>query len=96
VVDIDLSARLREHLERPFPSSVEKGVDYGTVDPVMIDADIYGWASRVAAGETLSEDDQARLNVAHDQLIASLDAFPEDARPYYEAVAQIAAAAIRT
>ena len=94
-VDKDLAVLLREHMATPFPRSVEKGIDYGLVDPVMIDADIYGWASRVAAGEDLPQIERRGLMKARDELIASLNAFPDDARPYYERVAQIATHALR-
>ena len=47
------------------------------VDAVMIDADIYGWATRDGA---LSELDSARLSEAADELERSIEAFPPDAR----------------
>ena len=93
-MDDDLAALLRQHLETPFPTTVEKGVDYGLVDSVMIDADIHGWASRVAAGENLPEIEQRRLMKARNELMVSLDAFPHDARPYYDVLACIAAKAL--
>lgn len=94
-MDNELSALLRQHFETPFPTSVEKGIEYGLVDSVLIDADIYGWASRVAAGEDLPETERRALMKARDELIASLDAFPHDARPYYEVVAHIGTEALR-
>jgi hypothetical protein len=86
----ELADLLEQHLAVPFPDSVTKGIDYGQVDPVMIDADIYGWASRVAAGAALSPLNTERLTNARDQLLGSLDAFPDQARPYYEHLVHIA------
>lgn len=94
MVDNDLSALLRDHMATPFPGSVEKGIYYGRVDSVMIGADIFGWASRVAAGEELPEIDRGGLTKARDDLMASLPAFPLDARRYFEVVAQIATSAL--
>ena len=79
----------------PFPASVEKGVDYGLVDPVMIGADIYGWATRIEGGTVLNPVDRDRLAAARDGLLASLPEFPADARPYYELVLNIANEALR-
>ncbi|MGH3480036.1 MAG: hypothetical protein ACRDQD_24765 [Nocardioidaceae bacterium] len=39
-------------------SAVEKGCDYGEVDRVLIDADIYVWALSVADGVRLSPIEQ--------------------------------------
>ncbi|MGH9159624.1 MAG: hypothetical protein ACRD2X_06520 [Vicinamibacteraceae bacterium] len=80
----ELQRLLAEHLAAPFPTNVEKGIDYGTVDPVMIDADIDGWASKVSKGEVLTSADRDRLRVARNDLAQSLASFPEAARPYYE------------
>ena len=91
----DLSALLRNHIATPFPASVTKGIDYGSVDPVMIGADIYGWAKRVEQGEALTNDERSRLASARDDLAASIDEFPPDARPYYVVVLDIADAALR-
>lgn len=68
-----------------------KGLGYGEVDPVMIGADIYGWASRAGS---LSELDRARLRQAAEELQRSLGAFPTDARPYYERILRIARLAL--
>ena len=74
-------------MAEPFPESVEKGEEYGEVDAVMIDADIYGWATRAGS---LPPDEKARFRQAADQLERSLAAFPAEARPYYERVLRIA------
>ena len=91
----ELGDLLREHTEMPFPASVTKGVDYGLVDPVMIGADIFGWASRIEGGNVLNPADRDRLAAARDELLASLGEFPADARPYYELVLRIANQALR-
>jgi len=31
---------MHTHMAEPFPDSVEEGLDYGDVEPVLIDADI--------------------------------------------------------
>lgn len=56
----------------PFPDSVEKGLEYGEADAVMIGADIYGWATRAGS---LSELERSRLSQATDELQRSIDAF---------------------
>lgn len=73
-------------MEEPFPDSVEKGLDYGEVDAVLIDADIYGWATRAGS---LTQLDRSRLAQAANELQRSLDAFPPDAQPYYERLLRI-------
>lgn len=81
-----LAAELAEHLAEPFPTAVERGRDYGEVDPVLIDADIYGWASR----DYLDEASRASLRQAADELARSLEAFPDEARSYYARLVRIA------
>jgi hypothetical protein len=86
-----LKREMRLHMAEPFPYSVEKGLNYGEVDAVMIDADIYGWATRAGS---LSELDQSRLCKAADELQRSIGAFPPDAQPYYERILRIARLAL--
>jgi hypothetical protein len=83
----NLTEEMRLHMAEPFPDSVEKGLDYGEVDAVMIGADIYGWATRAGS---LSELDRTRLSQAADELQRSIDAFPSDAQAYYERILRIA------
>lgn len=83
----ELKQQMKRHLADPFPKSIEKGEEFGEVDAVMIDADIYGWATK---GEGLSDLDRTRLAEARDQLARSLRAFPADALPYYERLLKIA------
>ena len=90
----DLKTLLAEHDAAPFPPTVNKGDDYGEVDSVMIGADIYGWALSVERGRRLSPDARERLSLARDQLLRSLDEFPQDARPYYQHLVDIADAAL--
>ena len=82
-----LAEEMRLHLAEPFPASVEKGLDYGDVDAVMIGADIYGWASRAGS---LSDVDRSKLAQAADELQRSIGAFPADAQPYYLRLVRIA------
>ncbi|MGH8968536.1 MAG: hypothetical protein ACRDV1_01165 [Actinomycetes bacterium] len=42
MVASELTEELPRHMADPFPASVTKDEDYGEVDAVMIDADIYG------------------------------------------------------
>jgi hypothetical protein len=83
----NLAEEMRSHMAEPFPDSVEKGLDYGEVDAVMIGADIYGWAIRAGS---LTELDRSRLAQAVDELQRSLEAFPPDAQPYYVRLIRIA------
>lgn len=86
-----LADEMHLHMADPFPDSVEKGLDYGEVDAVMIGADIYGWATRVGS---LSELDWSRLSQAADELQRSIAAFPPDAQPYYKRILRIARLAL--
>ncbi|QTE28368.1 hypothetical protein [Pengzhenrongella sicca] len=86
----ELADAMTEHLAGPFPQSVTKGEDYGEVDAVMIDADIYGWAQTVLGGSALSPLDRTRLQLAAEELKQSISAFPSDAQGYYERVLAIA------
>lgn len=86
-----LADEMRSHVAATFPASVVKGEDYGAVDAVMIDADIYGWASRA---DSLNALDRGRLSQAADDLERSLRAFPEDAWPYYQRILRIARLAL--
>ena len=86
----DLATEMRRHMADPFPTSVEKGEEYGEVDAVMIDADIYGWALQASNQGTLSDLDRTRLASAAHELERSIRAFPAEAQPYYERVLRIA------
>lgn len=88
-----LAEEMRLHMAEPFPDSVEKGLDYGEVDAVLIAADIYGWATRAGS---LTELDRSRFAQAADELQRSLDAFPAHAQPYYERLLRIARFALAT
>lgn len=85
---------MQEHMAAPFPDSVEKGMDYGDVEPVLIDADIYGWALNVAEGSRLDVVHRQRLRSARDDLVRSLSLLPEDAHGYYRRLVEMAAEAL--
>lgn len=82
-----LAEEMRLHMAEPFPYSVEKGLEYGRVDAVMIGADIYGWAIRAGS---LSDLDRSRVGQAAEELQRSIAAFPPDAQPYYARILRIA------
>lgn len=90
----DLAAEMRAHMVDPFPSSVQRGSEYGDVDAVMIGADVYGWALSVQLGAVLTSHQRARLQQAADDLARALPAFPHEARPYYGRVLRIARLAL--
>jgi hypothetical protein len=83
----ELDAEMMARNDEPFPESVEKGAEYGEVCAVMIDADIYGWATRAGY---LSAPERSELRQAAEALERSLADFPPDARPYYERLIRIA------
>lgn len=89
----DLRRELELHRSAAF-IDVERGRVYGSVDAVLIDADIYGWCSRVGSSERLSEIDIQRLLEAMSSLIASVFAFPWSARPYFTRLVLIASLAL--
>lgn len=89
---LELQRLLAEHLATPFPSGVVKGRDYGCVDPVMIGADIYGWASRVSKGEALTSVDRDRLRLARDDLYGR---WPHSQRPHVRTTSSSSASARR-
>jgi hypothetical protein len=89
----DLRELIAEHGAAPFPTSIEKGSDYGEVDAVMIGADIFGWALQ-SEGGCLGPADRDRLRAARDSLTRSLPAFPDEARPYYAQLVALADAAL--
>ena len=86
----DLRELLELHRAEAFPSSVVRGVDFGGVDPVLIDVDIYGWALTTSEGGSLTPVETARLRRARAELDRSLDSFPDHARLYYERLVDIA------
>ena len=91
----ELRIELAAHSKEPFPDSVEKGIDYGEVEPVLIDADIYGWAQSIAFGSSpLHPEDRKRLSQAADELERSISTFPVEARPYFERILRIARLAL--
>lgn len=89
-----LQQLMDEHLAAPFPESVEKGVSYGPVEPVLIGADILGWARRVAGGTRLSPAERTKLDGLRRDLVGALDMFPEQARTYYEDLVTLAVEAL--
>jgi hypothetical protein len=90
-----LVSELARHLAAPFPETVEKGLDYGEVEPVMIDADLYGWASTVSLGKALNGDEVRRFRTARDELARSITALPLEAQPYFRRLLRIADLALQ-
>lgn len=89
-----LAQLMTEHMAMEFPSAIDKGLDYGEIDPVMIGADIYGWALGVSKGTPLNAVDRRRLQAAYGELIRSIDEIPAPARPYFEHLARLAEATL--
>jgi hypothetical protein len=89
----NLKKMMKAHLRMPFPAGVERGAEYGEVNSVLIDADIFGWALQASRGK-LSRDDAYKLQISKDKLDRSLEYFPERARNYYESLVALASAAL--
>ena len=81
---------LDRHRISPFPAGIEKGTDYGEVDPVMIDADIFGWSTGIATGTPPDRFIREQLQRSRDQLKRSLPLMPPEARDYFERLIRIA------
>lgn len=91
----DLSDLLEEHRDAPFPDEVEKGRTYGVIDPVMIDADIFGWVSSYASGRQLDTDARRGLEQARLQLGGSWNDLPVASLPYYARLLRLADVAVQ-
>lgn len=91
----DLDAALEEHRAAPWPRGVDRGEMYGDLSVVMVDADLYGFASRVAEGQSLPLKVRMRFEHDTDRLKASLPRFPAAGRPYFERLLGIAEVALR-
>lgn len=89
----NLKKLMKARLKMRFPDNIEKDLGYGEVDPVLIDADLYGWALQSSENQ-LSPEDASRLRNARNKLIRSLDRFPPPARTYYESLVELASVAL--
>ena len=78
---------MREHLSDGWPESVERGSEIGGVDVVLVDADIYGWATQA---ETLSPTQADALRTTTGELRAVVGRFPSDAQPYFRRLLEVA------
>jgi hypothetical protein len=76
-----------EHLSTSWPQSVERGREVGGVDVVLVDADIYGWATQA---ETLGSTQADALRTTVGELQGALDQIPSDAQPYFRRLLEIA------
>jgi hypothetical protein len=86
---------LEEHLAADFPTEIEKSEFYGSIDPVMIGADIFGWVSSYASGSPLDDVARAGLEQARLDLGESMSALPTSTRPYYALLLRVADTAIQ-
>lgn len=84
----DLPTLLARHRERPFPDGC-RGEQFGGVDAVLIDADIYGWALTASEG-SLSEETRRALITARNDLRSALPVVPVEVRAYYEGLVELA------
>ena len=84
-----LERLLLVHGAAPWPESVERGREYGQIEPVMADADIFGTALGARDG-VLSSGHRGLLVSTAARLNASIKQFPTDARPYFERLVEIA------
>lgn len=84
----DFRHLLEEHARERWPDSVERGSEYGGVELVMADADIYGWAL-AARDLRLTPDVRSRLRDLVDSLDEALDTIPAEARPYFQRLVRL-------
>lgn len=84
---------MRAHFQSPWPESVERGIEVSGVDPVMADADIYGWSVSSLHGD-LTDDDRARLSSLADDVQRIVPTMPESARGYFERLVALARSAV--
>lgn len=90
-----LADLLAEHRSAAFPASIERGRDYGSIEPVLIDADIFGWASGYASDRRIDANTRRRVEQTRSQLAESWSGLPESARPYFARLLRLADAAVQ-
>ena len=84
---------LHAHFKEPWPESVERGDDFGEIDPVMADADIYGWAVASLRG-WLTDVDRLQLSAVADQVERTIPVLPKNSRSYFERLLRLARTAV--
>ncbi|PRY69347.1 hypothetical protein B0I08_10219 [Glaciihabitans tibetensis] len=84
---------LHVQFKEPWPESVERSADYGEIDPVMADADVYGWAVASLRGR-LTDVDRLQLSALADQVERAIPVFPQHGRPYFDRLLGLARAAV--
>ena len=86
---------LEEHRDAHFPAEIENAREYGVIDPVMIDADIFGWVSSYASGVELDTDARRGLEHARLKLGESWSELPAASHPYFARLLRLADVAIQ-
>ncbi|WP_439592410.1 hypothetical protein [Microbacterium sp.] len=83
----ELQQLMDEHFAAPWPDSVERGAEYRGVDAVMVDANIFGWATRAGS---LTREEILELSQSCNHLDAAIPWIPLRAQPSFERLVQIA------
>ncbi|PRX59863.1 hypothetical protein B0I32_1182 [Nonomuraea fuscirosea] len=80
-----LSQMMAQHMARPFPPGF-RGLNIEDEDMVMLDADAYGWATRVLKGPLSAQyrSGLAQLTLACERVLPAID--DQYAAQYYEHV----------
>jgi hypothetical protein len=89
-----LADLLAEQLQEPWPADLEKGESYGTIEPVMAQADVFGWSLAALHG-ALSNSDRKSLSEYADEIEASLKYLPPVGRTSFELVVELARTAVK-
>jgi hypothetical protein len=89
-----LADLLVEHLSEPWPSDVPRGESFGSIEPVMAQADVFGWSLAALHG-ALSDTDRASLSEYADDIEASLGYLAPIGRTSFELVVELARAAVK-
>jgi hypothetical protein len=89
-----LADLLVEHLIEPWPSDVPRGESFGSIEPVMAQADVFGWSLAALHG-ALSDTDRARLSSYADEIEASLGYLAPIGRTSFELLVELARAAVK-
>jgi len=88
-----LASLLVDHHMEPWPSDVRKGGRYGTIEAVLAQPDVFGWALSAWRG-SLSDTDRTRLAEYANEIESSLGSFPPIGRKSFERLMLLARTAV--